>query len=51
LDHRATSAATGELLGWTPSGPTLLEDLAAGAYPAAAGPASGEGQESTTTTS
>ncbi|GAA5159496.1 SDR family oxidoreductase [Amycolatopsis dongchuanensis] len=31
-DLAATSAATRELLGWTPTGPTLLEDLAAGAY-------------------
>ncbi len=28
----ATSAATRELLGWTPTGPTLLEDIEAGAY-------------------
>lgn len=28
LDARASSAATRELLGWAPSGPTLLEDLA-----------------------
>jgi nucleoside-diphosphate-sugar epimerase len=45
MDLTATSTATAELLGWAPSGPTLLEDLAAGAYPA------GERQESTTTTS
>jgi nucleoside-diphosphate-sugar epimerase len=31
-DFAATSAATRELLGWTPTGPTLLEDIAAGAY-------------------
>lgn len=31
-DMAATSAATQELLGWTPTGPTLLEDLDAGAY-------------------
>jgi nucleoside-diphosphate-sugar epimerase len=31
-DIRATSARTRELLGWTPSGPTLFEDIAAGAY-------------------
>lgn len=34
LEMSATSHATQELLGWTPSGPTLLEDLDAGAYPA-----------------
>jgi len=34
-DMRATSAKTQALLGWTPSGPTLLEDLDAGAYFAA----------------
>ncbi|QCR44326.1 3-beta hydroxysteroid dehydrogenase [Curtobacterium sp. SGAir0471] len=28
----ASSAATQELLGWEPTGPTLLEDIAAGAY-------------------
>ncbi|WP_372664551.1 SDR family oxidoreductase [Amycolatopsis kentuckyensis] len=32
MDLAATSAATRELLGWVPDGPTLLEDLAAGAY-------------------
>ena len=32
MDARASSAATRELLGWTPTGPTLLEDIAAGAY-------------------
>jgi nucleoside-diphosphate-sugar epimerase len=32
MDLTATSTATRELLGWTPSGPTLLEDIAAGAY-------------------
>ncbi|GAA4832528.1 SDR family oxidoreductase [Saccharopolyspora rosea] len=31
-DLSATSTATRELLGWTPTGPTLLEDLDAGAY-------------------
>jgi hypothetical protein len=30
-----SSAATQELLGWEPTGPTLLEDIAAGAYAAA----------------
>src|SRR5215469_10238048 len=30
----ATSTATRELLGWTPTGPTLIEDLDAGAYSA-----------------
>lgn len=34
MELTATSTATRELLGWTPSGPTLLEDLAAGAYAA-----------------
>jgi nucleoside-diphosphate-sugar epimerase len=34
MDLAATSAATQELLGWTPSGPTLIEDLDAGAYSA-----------------
>ncbi|MFI8524825.1 SDR family oxidoreductase [Promicromonospora sukumoe] len=28
----ATSTATRELLGWTPTGPTLVEDIATGAY-------------------
>ncbi|MGN6444660.1 NAD-dependent epimerase/dehydratase family protein [Amnibacterium sp.] len=32
LDMRAESAATQRLLGWTPTGPTLLDDLASGAY-------------------
>ncbi|MFJ7216039.1 SDR family oxidoreductase [Amycolatopsis sp. NPDC098790] len=32
MDLAATSAATRELLGWVPSGPTLIEDLEAGAY-------------------
>lgn len=32
MDLSATSAATRELLGWTPTGPTLIEDLDAGAY-------------------
>lgn len=35
-DIAASSAATRELLGWEPVGPTLLEDLAAGAYDHAA---------------
>jgi nucleoside-diphosphate-sugar epimerase len=30
----ATSTATRHLLGWEPAGPTLIEDLDAGAYPA-----------------
>jgi nucleoside-diphosphate-sugar epimerase len=34
MDLSATSTATQEHLGWTPSGPTLLEDLATGAYSA-----------------
>ena len=32
MDLAATSTATQELLGWTPAGPALLEDLDAGAY-------------------
>ena len=32
MELTATSTATRALLGWTPVGPTLLEDLAAGAY-------------------
>ena len=28
----ASSARTRELIGWTPTGPTLLEEIAAGAY-------------------
>jgi len=32
MDLAATSFATQELLGWTPTGPTLLEDLDTGAY-------------------
>jgi nucleoside-diphosphate-sugar epimerase len=32
MDGAAASAQTRELLGWTPTGPTLLEDLDAGAY-------------------
>jgi nucleoside-diphosphate-sugar epimerase len=32
MDLSATSARTRELLGWTPTGPTLIEDLGAGAY-------------------
>jgi nucleoside-diphosphate-sugar epimerase len=34
MDLTATSTATRELLGWTPGGPTLIEDLTAGAYSA-----------------
>jgi nucleoside-diphosphate-sugar epimerase len=34
MDLAATAAATRELLGWAPTGPGLLEDLDAGAYPA-----------------
>lgn len=33
MDIRASSALTRERLGWEPAGPTLLEDIAAGAYP------------------
>jgi len=32
LDVTASSTRTRELLGWTPTGPTLFEDIAAGAY-------------------
>ena len=32
LEMSASSTATQNLLGWTPTGPTLLEDIAAGAY-------------------
>lgn len=32
MDLTATSTLTRELLGWTPTGPTLVEDLDAGAY-------------------
>ncbi|WP_188194203.1 SDR family oxidoreductase [Nonomuraea sp. SYSU D8015] len=32
MDLTASSARTQELLGWTPTGPTLFEDIAAGAY-------------------
>jgi nucleoside-diphosphate-sugar epimerase len=32
MDLSATSAATRELLGWTPTGPTLVADIEAGAY-------------------
>jgi nucleoside-diphosphate-sugar epimerase len=32
MDLTASSARTRELLGWTPTGPTLVEDIAAGAY-------------------
>lgn len=36
MDFSATSDATRTLLGWTPTGPTLLEDLDNGAYSAPA---------------
>jgi len=32
MDLSATSTITQELLGWTPTGPTLLEDIETGAY-------------------
>jgi len=32
MDLAATSTITQELLGWTPTGPTLLEDIEGGAY-------------------
>ncbi|HEX7104362.1 MAG TPA: SDR family oxidoreductase [Acidothermaceae bacterium] len=34
MDLQATSTATRELLGWTPTGPSLIEDLDNGAYAA-----------------
>ena len=34
MEMTATSAATRELLGWTPTGPKLIEDIDAGAYSA-----------------
>jgi nucleoside-diphosphate-sugar epimerase len=37
MDLSATSTATRNLLGWTPTGPTLVEDLDAGAYSHAMG--------------
>jgi nucleoside-diphosphate-sugar epimerase len=40
MDLAATSTMTRELLGWTPTGPALIEDLDAGAYSAHA-PVSG----------
>jgi nucleoside-diphosphate-sugar epimerase len=36
-DAPASSAKTRETLGWSPDGPTLSEDIAAGAYPGIAG--------------
>ncbi|HEY2550272.1 MAG TPA: SDR family oxidoreductase [Streptosporangiaceae bacterium] len=33
MDMPATSTATRKLLGWAPAGPTLIEDIDAGAYP------------------
>jgi hypothetical protein len=32
MDLLTSSAATQTLLGWTPTGPTLLEDLATASY-------------------
>jgi hypothetical protein len=32
LDMPASSAITRELLGWEPTGPTLIEDIETGAY-------------------
>ena len=32
MDLAASSAVTRELLGWTPVGPTLIEDIDAGGY-------------------
>lgn len=31
-DVAASSASTRQVLGWEPTGPTLLEDIAVGAY-------------------
>jgi nucleoside-diphosphate-sugar epimerase len=36
MDLAATSTMTRELLGWTPTGPALIDDIDAGAYSAAA---------------
>ncbi len=36
MDLAAVSAATQNLLGWTPAGPALLKDIDAGAYSARA---------------
>lgn len=33
MDGRASNTRTRELLNWTPTGPTLLEDIKAGGYP------------------
>jgi nucleoside-diphosphate-sugar epimerase len=33
VDLRASSQLTRDLLGWTPTGPTLVEDIKAGGYP------------------
>ena len=33
LDLAASSTLTQQRFGWTPTGPTLLEDIDAGAYP------------------
>jgi nucleoside-diphosphate-sugar epimerase len=33
MDLTATSSATRQLLGWEPTGPTLIEDIDAGGYP------------------
>ena len=32
MDIPASSTRTQEILGWTPTGPTLLDDLNTGAY-------------------
>jgi hypothetical protein len=32
MDLTATSATTQELLGWTPTGPSLIEDIDMGGY-------------------
>jgi nucleoside-diphosphate-sugar epimerase len=36
MDLQASSTATQELLGWTPTGPTLIDDIDAGGYSTAA---------------
>ena len=38
MEMSATNAVTRELLGWTPTGPTLTEDIAAGSYSAPGAP-------------
>ncbi|HWU46226.1 MAG TPA: SDR family oxidoreductase [Humibacter sp.] len=42
MDGPADSAITQDLLGWTPTGPTLIEDIDAGAYSVVLGTVRGE---------